>query len=84
MGVVIQTCSVPNVCLSSFSAAVKVQRSEQPHRWDPCMSSCHSPRPGHCRTPTWATPASQDQNRCKVPSPLSLSPIPREGLEPAL
>lgn len=36
------------------------------------MPSCHSPRPGHCRTPTWATPAGQDQSRCNVPTPLWL------------
>ncbi|ELK16666.1 Glutamate receptor-interacting protein 2 [Pteropus alecto] len=58
--------------LLKSSEAVKVQRSEQPHRWDPCMPSCHSPRPGHCRTPTWATPAGQDQSRCNVPTPLWL------------
>eukprot|EP00069_Balaena_mysticetus_P003099 bmy_16393T0 len=47
---------------------MKVQRSEQPHRWDPCVPSCHSPRPGHCRTPTWGTPASQDQSRLSLAS----------------
>lgn len=66
------------------SEAVKVQRSEQPHRWDPCVPSCHSPRPGRCRTPTWAAPAGQDQNRCKVPSPRSLFSVPGEVLEPVL
>ncbi|KAB1264365.1 Glutamate receptor-interacting protein 2 [Camelus dromedarius] len=53
------------------SEAVKVQRSERPHRWDPCVPSCHSPRPGHCRTPTWATPAGQDQSRSLSSSPFS-------------
>nr|XP_025872714.1 glutamate receptor-interacting protein 2 isoform X4 [Vulpes vulpes] len=53
------------------SEAVKVQRSEQPHRWDPCVLSCHSPRPGHCRTPTWATPAGQDQSRSLSSTPFS-------------
>ncbi|XP_043298987.1 glutamate receptor-interacting protein 2 isoform X2 [Cervus canadensis] len=53
------------------SEAVKVQRSEQPHRWDPCVPSCHSPRPGHCRTPTWAAPAGQDQSRSLSSSPFS-------------
>ncbi|KAG8516940.1 Glutamate receptor-interacting protein 2 [Galemys pyrenaicus] len=63
------------------SEAVKVQRSEQPHRWDPCLPSCHSPRPGRCRTPTWATPAGQDQSRCNVPalSPAGFVPL-RLGL----
>ncbi|KAG5197864.1 hypothetical protein JEQ12_008593 [Ovis aries] len=53
------------------SEAVKVQRSEQPHRWDPCVPSCHSPRPGRCRTPTWAAPAGQDQSHSLSSSPFS-------------
>ncbi|PNI73476.1 GRIP2 isoform 2 [Pan troglodytes] len=53
------------------SEAVKVQRSEQLHRWDPCVPSCHSPRPGHCRMPTWATPAGQDQSRSLSSTPFS-------------
>uniref|UniRef100_G1P156 Glutamate receptor interacting protein 2 n=1 Tax=Myotis lucifugus TaxID=59463 RepID=G1P156_MYOLU len=58
------------------SEAVKVQRSEQPHRWAPCVPSCHSPRPGHYRTtPTWSTPAGQDQSRCNVPT-CALSSTP--------
>ncbi|OWK02736.1 hypothetical protein Celaphus_00010664 [Cervus elaphus hippelaphus] len=57
---------------------MKVQRSEQPHRWDPCVPSCHSPRPGHCRTPTWAAPAGQDQSRSLSSSPFS-SPTVNHG-----
>uniref|UniRef100_G3TSJ5 Glutamate receptor interacting protein 2 n=1 Tax=Loxodonta africana TaxID=9785 RepID=G3TSJ5_LOXAF len=54
------------------SEAVKVQRSEQPYRWDPCMPTCHSPRPpGHCRTPTWAMPANQDHSRSLSSTPFS-------------
>ncbi|XP_006901098.1 PREDICTED: glutamate receptor-interacting protein 2 [Elephantulus edwardii] len=54
------------------SEAVKMQRSEQPHRWDPCMPSCHSPRPpSHCRTPSWTTSASQDQSRSLSSTPFS-------------
>ncbi|KAM8758936.1 glutamate receptor-interacting protein 2 isoform 2-T2 [Rhynchonycteris naso] len=56
------------------SEAVKVQRSEQPHRWDPCVPSCHSPRPSHYRTATWVTPASQDQSRSLSSTPFS-SPV---------
>ncbi|XP_066101017.1 glutamate receptor-interacting protein 2 isoform X1 [Saccopteryx bilineata] len=56
------------------SETVKVQRSEQPHRWDPCVPSCHSPRPSHYRTATWVTPASQDQSRSLSSTPFS-SPI---------
>lgn len=47
------------------TATVRIQRSEQLHRWDPCAPSCHSPRPSHCRAPTWA-PGGQDQSRCNV------------------
>ncbi|XP_004692269.1 PREDICTED: glutamate receptor-interacting protein 2 [Condylura cristata] len=61
------------------SEAVKVQRSEQPHRWDPCLPACHSPRPGRCRTPTWATAAGQDQSRSLSSTPFS-SPTMNHGL----
>ncbi|XP_037059814.1 glutamate receptor-interacting protein 2 isoform X3 [Peromyscus leucopus] len=50
--------------------AVRVQRSEQLHRWDPCVPSCHSPRPSHCRAPTWA-PGGQDQSRSLSSTPFS-------------
>ncbi|KAM4821091.1 glutamate receptor-interacting protein 2 isoform 2-T2 [Thomomys bottae] len=49
--------------------AVRVQRSE--HGWDPCGPSCHSPKPGHCRTPPWAAPLSQDQCRSLSSTPFS-------------
>ncbi|KAM6214890.1 LOW QUALITY PROTEIN: glutamate receptor-interacting protein 2 [Rhynchocyon petersi] len=53
------------------SETVKMQRSEQPHRWDSHMPSCHNPRPpSHCRMPFWATPASQDKSR-SLSSPFS-------------
>ncbi|XP_058144099.1 glutamate receptor-interacting protein 2 isoform X2 [Dasypus novemcinctus] len=65
--------------LPNPSEAVKVQRSEQPHRWDPCVPSCPSPRPGHCRTPTWASPASQDQSRSLSSTPFS-SPTVNYGI----
>ncbi|XP_028628882.1 glutamate receptor-interacting protein 2 isoform X3 [Grammomys surdaster] len=50
--------------------AVRIQRSEQLHRWDPCAPSCHSPRPSHCKAPTWA-PAGQDQSRSVSSTPFS-------------
>lgn len=50
--------------------AVRVQRSEQPHRWDPCGPSCNSPRPSHCRAPTWA-PGGQEQSRSLSSTPFS-------------
>lgn len=46
-------------------STVRIHRSEQLHRWDPCAPACHSPRPSHCRAPTWA-PGGQDQSRCNV------------------
>lgn len=49
------------------TATVKVQRSKQLHRWEPCVPSCHSPRPSHCRAPTWA-PGGQNQSRCNIPA----------------
>ena len=55
------------------SAAVRVQRSEQLHRWDSCSPSCHSPRPSHCRAPTWA-PGGQNQSRCNVPAAAAMLP----------
>ncbi|XP_058422035.1 glutamate receptor-interacting protein 2 isoform X2 [Diceros bicornis minor] len=50
------------------SEAVKVQRSEQPRRWDPCVPSCRGPRPGHCKAPSWAAPGGQDQSRLSLAS----------------
>ncbi|XP_058422043.1 glutamate receptor-interacting protein 2 isoform X3 [Diceros bicornis minor] len=53
------------------SEAVKVQRSEQPRRWDPCVPSCRGPRPGHCKAPSWAAPGGQDQSRSSSSTPFS-------------
>lgn len=54
-------------------ATVRIQRSEQLHHWDPCVPSCHSPRPSHCRAPTWA-PGGQDQSRCNVSAAAAVLP----------
>nr|XP_045009263.1 glutamate receptor-interacting protein 2 isoform X1 [Jaculus jaculus] len=51
--------------------AVRVQRSDQLHHWDPCVPSCHSPRPSHCRMPTWAALGGQDQSRSSSSTPFS-------------
>ncbi|EDK99308.1 mCG130431, isoform CRA_b [Mus musculus] len=50
--------------------AVRIQRSEQLHRWDPSAPSCHSPRPSHCRAPTWAA-GGPDQSRSVSSTPFS-------------
>nr|XP_020836790.1 LOW QUALITY PROTEIN: glutamate receptor-interacting protein 2 [Phascolarctos cinereus] len=50
--------------------AVKVQKSDHHHCWDPCVNYCPSHHPSHCKTPTWNQPSSQDY--CK---PLSAAPF---------
>ncbi|KAJ7316937.1 hypothetical protein JRQ81_003099, partial [Phrynocephalus forsythii] len=40
--------------------AVKVQKSDHHHCWDPCVNYCHTHHPGHCKTPTWNQTSSQD------------------------
>nr|XP_044610758.1 glutamate receptor-interacting protein 2 isoform X5 [Equus asinus] len=52
------------------SEAVKVQRSEQPRRWEPCAPSCRSPRPGPRGPPAWAAAGAPDPSR-----PLSSTPF---------
>uniref|UniRef100_A0A673GB55 Glutamate receptor-interacting protein 2-like n=1 Tax=Sinocyclocheilus rhinocerous TaxID=307959 RepID=A0A673GB55_9TELE len=37
---------------------VKVQKSDHPHCWDPCVNYCHSQHPGHCKTSTWTSASS--------------------------
>uniref|UniRef100_A0A8C5QR07 Glutamate receptor interacting protein 2 n=1 Tax=Leptobrachium leishanense TaxID=445787 RepID=A0A8C5QR07_9ANUR len=43
---------------------VKVQKSDHPHCWDPCINYCHTHHPGPCKTPTWNPPSNQDY--CKL------------------
>ncbi|XP_049622454.1 glutamate receptor-interacting protein 2 isoform X2 [Suncus etruscus] len=43
----------------------------QPHRWEPGPPSCHSPRPGACRTPSWAALPGQDPSRSLSSTPFS-------------
>jgi len=54
----------------SFCVLVKVQKSDHPHCWDPCVNYCHSQHPGHCKTSTWTSASSnpsssQDYCKCK-------------------
>ncbi|KAG1927262.1 glutamate receptor-interacting protein [Pimephales promelas] len=47
---------------------VKVQKSDHPHCWDPCVNYCHSQHPGHCKTSTWTSASSNpssSQDYCK-------------------
>ncbi|KAA0712410.1 Glutamate receptor-interacting protein 2 [Triplophysa tibetana] len=37
---------------------VKVQKSDHPHCWDPCVNYCHSQHPGQCKTGTWTSGSS--------------------------
>uniref|UniRef100_A0A8B9KG24 Glutamate receptor interacting protein 2b n=1 Tax=Astyanax mexicanus TaxID=7994 RepID=A0A8B9KG24_ASTMX len=37
---------------------VKVQKSDHPHCWDPCVNYCHSQHPGQCKTSPWTTTSS--------------------------
>lgn len=64
---------------------VKVQKSDHPHSWDPCVNYCHPPNSTLCNTSstlnkTWAasnnnTINSLDYCKCKTPqSRLSVCP----------
>ncbi|XP_051550367.1 glutamate receptor-interacting protein 2-like isoform X1 [Myxocyprinus asiaticus] len=47
---------------------VKVQKSDHPHCWDPCVNYCHTQHPGHCKTATWTSASSNpssSQDYCK-------------------
>ncbi|XP_054990330.1 glutamate receptor-interacting protein 2 isoform X4 [Sorex araneus] len=51
--------------------AGKVPPAEHARHWGPCVPSCHSPRPGACRTPSWATPPGQDSSQSLSSTPFS-------------
>ncbi|KAI1900020.1 hypothetical protein AGOR_G00067910 [Albula goreensis] len=34
---------------------VKVQKSDHPHCWDPCVNYNHTQHPCHCKTPAWTS-----------------------------
>ncbi|TRY93792.1 hypothetical protein DNTS_012171 [Danionella cerebrum] len=47
---------------------VKVQKSDHPHCWDPCVNYCHSQHSGPCKTFTWTSASSNpssSQEYCK-------------------
>uniref|UniRef100_A0A671PIK0 Glutamate receptor-interacting protein 2-like n=1 Tax=Sinocyclocheilus anshuiensis TaxID=1608454 RepID=A0A671PIK0_9TELE len=50
--------TMTNVTLINFVCLVKVQKSDHPHCWDPCVNYCHSQHPGHCKTSTWTSASS--------------------------
>ncbi|XP_073699809.1 glutamate receptor-interacting protein 2-like [Garra rufa] len=56
---------------------VKVQKSDHPHCWDPCVNYCHSQHPGHCKTATWTSASSNpssSQDYCKSVVCTNFSP----------
>ncbi|XP_067092608.1 glutamate receptor-interacting protein 2 [Osmerus mordax] len=65
---------------------VKVQKSDHPHSWDPCVNFCHTPNPplghtpnaqnSHNKTSTWtaSSTVSTNQEYCKSLVSSSFSP----------
>uniref|UniRef100_A0A3B1KK04 Glutamate receptor interacting protein 2 n=1 Tax=Astyanax mexicanus TaxID=7994 RepID=A0A3B1KK04_ASTMX len=56
---------------------VKVQKSDHPHCWDPCVNYCHSQHPGQCKTSPWTTTSSNPsstQDYCKSVVSTNFSP----------
>ncbi|XP_030633046.1 glutamate receptor-interacting protein 2 [Chanos chanos] len=55
---------------------VKVQKSDHPHCWDPCVNYCHSQHSGQCKTSTWSTSSnpSNSQDYCKSLVSANFSP----------
>ncbi|XP_026996620.1 glutamate receptor-interacting protein 2 isoform X4 [Tachysurus fulvidraco] len=54
---------------SKAQDTVKVQKSDHPHSWDPCVNYCHSQHAAQCKTPTWmssSSNASSTQDYCKL------------------
>uniref|UniRef100_A0A8C7EB41 Glutamate receptor interacting protein 2 n=1 Tax=Nothoprocta perdicaria TaxID=30464 RepID=A0A8C7EB41_NOTPE len=58
---------------------VKVQKSDHHHCWDPCVNYCHTHHPGHCKTPTWNQPASQDYCKSLVAANFSSPTMNAQG-----
>uniref|UniRef100_A0A8C8GX78 PDZ domain-containing protein n=1 Tax=Oncorhynchus tshawytscha TaxID=74940 RepID=A0A8C8GX78_ONCTS len=61
---------------------VKVQKSDNPHSWDPCVNYCPPQHPSsHCKTNTWTTSSnpSSTQEYCKcnqISSTLPRTAVP--------
>nr|XP_029519781.1 glutamate receptor-interacting protein 2-like [Oncorhynchus nerka] len=56
---------------------VKVQKSDNPHSWDPCVNYCPPQHPSsHCKTNTWTTSSnpSSTQEYCKSLVSTNFSP----------
>ncbi|XP_016300828.1 glutamate receptor-interacting protein 2, partial [Sinocyclocheilus anshuiensis] len=59
------------------NVTLKVQKSDHPHCWDPCVNYCHSQHPGHCKTSTWTSASSNpssSQDYCKSVVCTNFSP----------
>ncbi|XP_061074796.1 glutamate receptor-interacting protein 2 [Conger conger] len=57
--------------------SVKVQKSDHPHSWDPCVNYCQTQHPpSHCKTPTWTSSSNptNSQDYCKSLVSSSFSP----------
>uniref|UniRef100_A0A6I8RNB0 Glutamate receptor-interacting protein 2 n=1 Tax=Xenopus tropicalis TaxID=8364 RepID=A0A6I8RNB0_XENTR len=54
---------------------VKVQKSDHHHCWDPCVNYCHTPHPGHCKTPTWNSTSNQEYCKSLVAANFSSSSV---------
>ncbi|XP_048874219.1 glutamate receptor-interacting protein 2-like isoform X2 [Brienomyrus brachyistius] len=59
---------------------VKVQRSEQHHCWDPCVSYCHGQHPGQCKAPWGGTSNQASQEPCRSSSNMSPASTSTSGL----
>ena len=71
------SCSVPFYSVRPSVCVVKVQKSDHPHSWDPCVNFCHTPNPplghtpnaqnSHNKTSTWtaSSTVSTNQEYCK-------------------
>uniref|UniRef100_A0A6I8NRC6 Glutamate receptor interacting protein 2 n=1 Tax=Ornithorhynchus anatinus TaxID=9258 RepID=A0A6I8NRC6_ORNAN len=58
---------------------VKVQKSDHHHCWDPCISSCHTHHPGHCKTPSWNQISSQDYSKSLISATFSSPMMNTQG-----
>ncbi|XP_076864539.1 glutamate receptor-interacting protein 2 isoform X3 [Brachyhypopomus gauderio] len=62
---------------SNTQDTVKVQKSDHPHCWDPCVNYCHSQHPSHCKNSTWSSTCSNpssSQDYCRSLVSTNFSP----------
>uniref|UniRef100_A0A8C6MJS8 Glutamate receptor interacting protein 2 n=1 Tax=Nothobranchius furzeri TaxID=105023 RepID=A0A8C6MJS8_NOTFU len=56
---------------------VKVQKSDHPHSWDPCVNYCHLPNPTLCNTTSTLNNFSPGSTTTSGPSSQSSNTLPR-------